>query len=76
MKNVASEFLPTEGCSVQKWPDQLLSSGQEAHNNVVLEGSPTVLCLYIIVTLFLPLAPEEFLKNSCAFLTWLPSGQH
>ncbi|XP_057556777.1 platelet-activating factor acetylhydrolase 2, cytoplasmic isoform X1 [Hippopotamus amphibius kiboko] len=27
--------------TVQEWPDQLLSSGQEALNTVVLEGSPT-----------------------------------
>lgn len=57
-----SEFVPTEGCSVQGWPDPLLSSGQEVLNTVVLEVSPTVLCFCIIVSLFLPLALEEFLK--------------
>ena len=54
-----SEFLPGEGCSVQGWPEWLLSSGQEALNNVVLEGSPTVLCFCVIVSLFLPLAPKS-----------------
>ena len=35
-----SEFLPREGCSVQGWPEWLLSSGREVLNNMVLEGSP------------------------------------